>query len=155
MADLTTHFSWAEAARSATADAKGIDNTIPDALKANVRRVAEALELVRTALGDHPLRINSWYRCVALNKAVGGSPKSAHMQGLAVDFETDHMLNAKAFELIAKSGLAFDQLIHEQTRSGADWIHFGLSYGLPRQQILAAAGDALGGPMAFRRVALG
>lgn len=155
MADLTPHFSWAEVVKSSTADAKGIDNSLPELLKPNVQRVAEAMEEVRAVLGGHPLRVNSWYRCPALNKAVGGSVKSMHMKGLAVDFETDHILNSKAFELVAKSGIVFDQLIHEQTRSGADWIHFGLSYGPPRQQVMAASGDTLGGTMAFRRVALG
>lgn len=155
MSDLTAHFSWAEAAKSTTADAKGIDNTIPATLRPNVERVAAVMEQVRTLLGDHPLKVNSWYRCPALNKAVGGSPKSAHMQGFAVDFETNHILNAKAFELVATSDIVFDQLIHEQTKSGADWIHLGLSYGPPRRQVMAASGDTLGGAMAFRRVALG
>jgi zinc D-Ala-D-Ala carboxypeptidase len=156
MAELTQHFSWAEAARSATAEAKGIDNTIPDALFINVREVAESMEEVRALLGGKPLRINSWYRCRDLNRAIGGSPRSAHMQGFAVDFEApEGMTNAKAFEKIATSDIVFDQLIHEQTRSGADWIHFALSYGVPRQQVMAAAGDTLGGAMTFRRVALG
>jgi len=155
VSDLTAHFSWAEASRSKTADAKGIDNSIPDLLRPNIEQVAATMEQVRTLLGDHPLRVNSWYRCPDLNRAVGGSPRSMHMKGLAVDFETDHILNSRAFELIAKSDIVFDQLIHERTRSGADWIHLGLSYGSPRQQVLAASGDTLGGPMTFRRVALG
>lgn len=156
MSDLTAHFSWAEAARSQTADAKGIDNTIPELLRPNIVQVATTMEQVRALLGGHPLRVNSWYRCPELNKAIGGSPKSAHMKGLAIDFEApDGMTNNKAFELIATSGIVFDQLIHERTRGGADWIHLGLSYGPPRQQVMVAAGDVLGGPMTFRRVALG
>ena len=154
--ELTLNFTWYEAARSQTAAMRHIDNTIPDVLLGNVRRVAETLEEVRTLLGDHPIPINSWYRCRELNKAIGGSPRSAHMQGLAVDFEApDGMTNAKAFELVATSDIIFDQLIHERTKSGADWIHLGLRYGDERRQVMAAAGDALGGAMTYRRVALG
>jgi hypothetical protein len=152
---LSAHFTWADAARSATANAKGIDNTIPPACLANVQEVADTMELVRALLGGHPLKVNSWYRCPALNTAIGGSPQSAHMRGLAVDFEPTTMTNDKAFELIAKSDIEFDQLIHERTKSGADWIHLGLSETQGRRQVLAAAGDTLGGPMTFRRVALG
>jgi zinc D-Ala-D-Ala carboxypeptidase len=153
--DLTAHFSWAEAARSQTAAAKGIDNTIPPECLANVQLVADLMESVRALLGGHPLTINSWYRCPALNRAVGGSPKSAHMLGLAVDFEPITMTNDAAFQVIATSALEFDQLIHERTKSGADWIHVALADHPPRRQVLAASGDTLGGPMTFRRVALG
>ena len=156
MSELSAHFTWAEAARSQTADARGIDNTIPPALKANVQRVADAMESVRALLGGKPIKVNSWYRCPTLNAAIGGSPKSAHMQGLAVDFEAPAgMTNERAFRLVAESEIGFDQLIHERTKSGADWIHFGLSAGPLRQQVLAAAGNTLGGPMTFTRVALG
>lgn len=155
MSVLTEHFSWAEVSRSATADAKKIINVVPPECTHNVVRVAEAMELVRALLGDNPLKINSWYRCLELNRAIGGSPKSMHMKGLAVDFEPLTMTNDKAFERIAKSDIPFDQLIHERTKSGADWIHFGLAEGEPRGQVLVATGDTLGGPMAFRRIALG
>ena len=155
MKELTAHFSWVEAERSQTAHAKGIDNSIPSELMSNIQRVADVMEDVRALLGGEPLKINSWYRCPALNKAVGGSSKSAHMKGLAVDFEPSNMTNAKAFKLIAESAIEFDQLIHEWTKSGADWIHIGLSDNPARREVLTAAGNSLGGPMAFTRVALG
>ena len=155
MSDLSAHFSWEEAARSATAEAKGIDNTIPLEYRANVQRVADFMETVRALLGGMPLKVNSWYRCPALNKAIGGSPKSMHMKGLAIDFEPTAIPNRKAFETLAKLDLDFDQLIHERTRGGAAWIHLGLSEGEPRRQVLVAEGATLGGPMTFRRVALG
>lgn len=155
MSDLTAHFSWSEVTASPTAAAKGIDNTLPDHLRANVAQVAALMEEVRALLGGHPLRVNSWYRSPKLNAAIGGSPRSRHMDGLAVDFDVTVGTNDKAFALLAASPIPFDQLIHEQTRSGADWIHFGLSTGPLRQQVLAAAGNTLGGPMTFTRVALG
>lgn len=40
------------------------------------------------ALTDCPIFITSWYRCPACNEAVGGAPKSEHMDGSATDFGT-------------------------------------------------------------------
>ncbi|MBC7489402.1 MAG: hypothetical protein H7240_04810 [Glaciimonas sp.] len=48
--------------------------------------MAIALEQVRFILGAKELHISSGYRCVALNKKVGGAANSAHLSGLAVDF---------------------------------------------------------------------
>lgn len=155
MTDLTAHFSWDEVTASPTAEARGIDNTLPANLRANVEQVAALMEQVRDLLGGHPLKVNSWYRSPILNAAIGGSPRSRHMDGLAVDFDVTVGTNDKAFATIAASAIQYDQLIHERTKSGADWIHFGSAITPPRRQVLAAAGDTLGGPMTFRRVALG
>lgn len=43
------------------------------------------LEVLRKALDDKPLVINSGYRTVEHNKEVGGSPKSQHLKGKASD----------------------------------------------------------------------
>jgi hypothetical protein len=75
------------------------------------------------------------------------------MTGLAVDFKPTQMTLTTAFEMIAQSGFAFDQLIHERTRDGANWIHVGLSLLTPRRQVLRASGSHLGGPMTYRRLA--
>jgi zinc D-Ala-D-Ala carboxypeptidase len=149
---LTEHFSWEEVERSPTATEKGIDNTVPENLRANVVKTAEQMEKVRDVLGGRPLRITSWYRCKALNTAIGGSRTSAHMRGLAVDFKPPlgWMLYA-AFERLADSDIPFDQLIEERTQSGSFWIHVGFTEGRPRREVLRASGSTLGGPMTYRR----
>jgi hypothetical protein len=154
MTTLTKPFSWAEAARSPTAVRRKIDNTLPIELFANVEYTAHQMERVRLLLG-RPIRVNSWYRCPALNAAVGGSKTSAHMRGMAVDFEPVGMPLMQAFETLAVWDGPFDQLIHEGTRDGADWIHIGFTNGTPRQEVLRARGDVLGGAMTFTRVAAG
>jgi zinc D-Ala-D-Ala carboxypeptidase len=148
---VTPHFSWYEVQYSTTAKAKGIDNTVPPALLANVKITAAYMERVRALLGA-PIRVTSWYRCPAVNKAIGGARNSAHMSGLAVDFKPTNMSLADAFTLIRKSDIPFDQVILERTKDGAAWVHIGFTRGTPRREALRAWGVKLGGPMQYARV---
>lgn len=150
---LSARWSWLDVQASATAKAKGIDNTLPDELAVNAGRTAFLLECVDSLLGG--IRLNSWYRCDELNDAVGGSKGSVHRLALAGDLEPINVSLDVAFERIKASNLPFDQLIIERTRSGAAWIHIGLSVTAPRREALRANGPALGGAMAFTRVAPG
>lgn len=151
---LTEHFTWEEVERSETAKRKGIDNTLPEELKGNVKRVAATMELVRALLGG-PVKVTSWYRCFELNAAVGSNNRSAHPKGLAVDFQPTTMTNEEAFKIIMNSDIEFDQLIHERTKTGSNWIHLGLSEGAGRREVLTAYGKNLGGSMTFTRIAMG
>lgn len=67
--------------RSATAEARGLDNTPP---RGEVRR---NLSMLSDTLAQIPfdLRVNSGYRSAAANAAVGGAGKSQHMVGEAAD----------------------------------------------------------------------
>ncbi len=149
---LSPHFSINEVTRSATASRTGIDNAVPLGFRYNVGRVAEFMECVRALLGGQPIKVTSWFRCMELNQAIGGSKTSRHMEALAVDWKHGRLELAAAFEHVAESSLPFDQLILEGTKDGAGWIHLGLSTGDPRRQVLRAKGDTLGGPMKFTRV---
>lgn len=151
---LAPHFAMSEVSRSATAAAKGIDNSVPLPLRYNIGRTAELMEHIRELLGGHPLKVTSWYRCEALNTAIGGSKSSAHMKGLAVDWKPTHLELRAAFSRVGTSAIPFDQLIVEGTKSGAGWIHIGLSEREPRREILSAFGEQLGGRMDFSRVRL-
>jgi len=59
--------------------------------------LVEILQKVRDAVG--PMRINSAFRCPYHNNEVGGSPKSSHLIGLAVDIHCDNSL--KRYKLIS------------------------------------------------------
>lgn len=48
--------------------------------------LVQALNRVREEFGK-PITVTSGYRCPAHNKAIGGSPKSQHMMGTAVDIQ--------------------------------------------------------------------
>jgi len=49
-------------------------------------RVIRALQYIRSASGV-PIKVTSTYRTLAHNTAIGGSKRSQHMQGRAIDFQ--------------------------------------------------------------------
>ena len=72
-----------------------------------------------------PIRVNSFYRCEELNRAIGGSSNSQHCEGRAIDLDDihGHATNAEMFNYI-KDNLSFDQLIWEfGDEDNPDWIH--------------------------------
>jgi len=81
---------------------------------------------------DEPIRVNSFFRSIALNKAIGGNRTSQHCTGEAMDIEaTNESTNKKLYDYIKKN-LDFDQLIWEfGTEKNPDWIH--VSYKSPKE----------------------
>ena len=150
---LAPHFTMAEVVRSSTASEEGIDNTVPLALNRNIGRIAEFMECVRWLLGDVIINVSSWYRCEVLNKAVGGSKTSAHMKGLAMDFNHSVLALEEVFVEIKESRLPFDQLIIEGTQGKAEWMHIGLSEDIPRLEAMTANREWMEGDMTYTRVA--
>lgn len=121
---LTPHFRLIEFTRSATASARGIDNTPSAEHLRNLHMLARFLEEVRELLG-HPIIITSGYRTPQLNKAVQGSATSSHCHGLAADFHCPgYGSDFDVCRRIAASRLKFDQLIFEQANS--TWVHLGI-----------------------------
>lgn len=142
---ITKNFSMAELTHSNTAKARGISNVPNDAHKANLIASAKNLwQPVRDILGV-PMRVSSGYRSPQLNRAVGGSPTSAHSHGFAIDFTAPSFGNTRqiakklATELNAR-GIKFDQLILEFPDSTGSWIHLGYKSpsGKQRGQLLTA-----------------
>lgn len=132
--NLTENFSLREMTRSDYAERHGINNTPTDIrIVGNLHIMAECMERIRKLLGA-PIIVSSGYRCPKLNTAIGGSKTSAHVQGLACDFNAvgyDAKCAAlKIAPLVEEFGI--DQLIYE-----GSWVHVGL-YDEPRGQILTA-----------------
>ena len=68
------YFTIAELCRSTTADNKCIDNTPAPEIREKLQTlIEELLDPIREAWGK-PIRVNSGYRCPALNQAVRGAP---------------------------------------------------------------------------------
>lgn len=129
------YFTVAEFVKSDTADRRAIDNRLPKELLPNVQAlVNNVLDPLREAYGK-PIRVNSGFRCPALNKAVGGSATSDHMTGRAADITGGSPKeNKRLFYLIQELGLPFDQLIDEKHFS---WVHVSYREGANRGEVKA------------------
>ena len=116
---LSDHFTLAEFTASQTAARKGIKNQPSAEILERLKSTAANMEKVRAVLGK-PVTVSSAYRSPALNKAVGGSPSSAHVQGYAVDFNC-HAFGSplEVARTIQGAGIQYDQLIHEF----GSWVH--------------------------------
>lgn len=136
---LTEHFTLEEMTRSSTAVRLGLANDPPDEYLDNIRQVAAALEVVRAHFG-RPIRVTSCYRSPEVNRAVGGSPTSAHRFGYAADFTVDGVPNIVVCEWIRDNLSDFDQVIYEFGPRG--WVHLGLCRYKPRRQKLTAFKEA-------------
>jgi putative chitinase len=139
---LSEHFKLTEFTKSETAIRKRIDNTPGPEHAQNLKNVCEKiLEPVRKHFGK-PVRINSGYRGPALNAAVGGSSKSQHCNGEAVDFEIDGLPNPDLAKWVSQN-CEFDQIILEfydpKEGPNSGWVHASYtSKGTNRKQKLTA-----------------
>jgi len=122
---ISEHISKKEATFSATAMRTGIDNTPGDYELQNMELIAEKIfEPLRKHVNG-PIKINSFYRSPELNQAIGGSAKSQHCQGRAMDLDDTYgyMSNADMYKYI-KDNLDYDQMIWEfGTDQNPDWVH--------------------------------
>ena len=122
---ISKHISDKEGVYSRTALRRGIDNTPTKEHKANMVKLAEEVfEPLRSYVGG-PIKINSFYRSPKLNKAIGGSSKSQHCNGQAIDIDDTfgRMTNAEMFEFI-REHIDFDQMIWEfGDDDNPDWVH--------------------------------
>ena len=137
---LSPNFSLAEFTKSQTAERKGLDN-IPseDHLVAAQSLFLMVVQKVRDHFG--PTVINSGYRGPELNEAVGGSSKSQHCKGEAVDIEVPGVPNATVAEWI-RDNLDFDQLILEFYTPGipdSGWVHVSYKHDENRKSVLTAS----------------
>ena len=135
---LSPHFTLEEACKSQVALRLGIDNSAPPPAIARMRLVAERiLEPVRNRYSV-PIVPSSWFRCPALNEAIGSKNNSQHTTGDAVDFEVPGQANPDVARWISDN-LDWDQMILEFFREGdpySGWIHCSYVGAGNRRQIL-------------------
>ena len=141
---ISKHISEKEATKSVTALRLGLDNTPDGDTLNNMKIVAEKIfEPLREYVGG-PIKINSFYRSTALNEAIGGSGRSQHCQGRALDLDDIYCYktNKEMFEWI-KENLDFDQMIWEfGNEDNPDWVHVSyVSEDKNRNRILKAVRD--------------
>ena len=125
MDKLSKHVSYKEGVYSITAKRLGLENDPTDAHLENMKLIAEKVfEPLRSYVGG-PIKINSFYRGPELNKAIGGSAKSQHCHGQAMDIDDTygHKSNADMYMYI-KENLDYDQMIWEfGDDKNPDWVH--------------------------------
>ena len=125
MSRISKHITYKEATRSVTALRLGIENKPSEYELQNMELIAEKVfEPLREAVNG-PIKINSFYRSEELNKAIGGSSRSQHCQGRAIDIDDvyGYVSNAYMYYYI-KDNLDFDVLIWEfGTDTNPDWVH--------------------------------
>ena len=115
-----------EVTKSATAIKHGIANEPSSQHLTNLKAVATNIfQPCRDYFGK-PLAVTSGYRSPKLNELIGGSKRSQHSKGEALDLDAQvygGFTNAELFYYI-KDNLDFDQLIWEfGTDEEPDWIH--------------------------------
>ena len=139
MVKLSQNFTIQEYIKSQTALRQGIDNTPTEEHMGNATALfRNVVQKVRDQFGVTV--INSGYRGEALNKAVGGSSKSQHCKGEAVDIECPGTSNYDVAKWI-EDNLDFDQLILEFITLGipdSGWVHVSYKSEGNRKQSLTA-----------------
>lgn len=145
------YFSIKELTASLKATQLGIKNEPTKAALTNLESlVLNILDPLRAAWGGGII-VTSGYRSAALNKAVGGSPSSAHRYGLAADIvPADKRIGVfKAFVVkwLKDNAVNFDQYIDELSvdKDGkvTEWVHIGIKSpsGNQRRQYLKCRND--------------
>jgi hypothetical protein len=122
---ISKHISYKEGTYSNTAMRKGIDNTPNDEQLENMKLVADKVFEPLRKWVSGPIKINSFFRCPELNKAIGGSSKSQHCKGQAIDIDDTFgvISNADMYYYI-KNHLDFDQMIWEfGDDDNPNWVH--------------------------------
>jgi zinc D-Ala-D-Ala carboxypeptidase len=130
--NLSEHFTLDEFCTSQTAARLGILNDPPLEVVSHLKRTAEGMEKVRSLLGNKPIHINSGYRSLKVNAAVGSKATSQHVTGQACDFICpSYGMPESIMKAIISSPIEYDQCILEF----GQWVHISFTSS-PRKQAL-------------------
>ncbi len=125
MENISKNITYAEAIHSSTAKRERIDNTPSPSQIESMKLLSEKIfQPLRDWVGG-PIKINSFFRSPELNTAIGGSTKSQHCQGQAIDLDDTfgRATNAEMYDFI-KEHLDFDQMIWQSgDDNNPDWVH--------------------------------
>ena len=138
---ISEHISYKEATHSATALRRDLDNTPNNDQLKSMEEVAENLfEPLREWVGG-PINVNSFFRGEPVNTAIGGSKRSQHMKGQAIDIDDTfgYKTNAEMYHYI-KDNLDFDQMIWEfGDDKNPNWLHISWVSHRPNRKKLTIA----------------
>lgn len=129
---MLRNFSIKEFTDSAKAKELKIDNSLPEELEEIAESTLQMVQNIRDHLsavkGEAvPVTITSGYRCIKLNKAIGGEITSDHLKAMAVDFRAPAFgTPIEVARELSKhvDALGIGQLINEYPERGSDgWVH--------------------------------
>lgn len=118
----TAHFDFSEFTDRVSGTFDGGKVTAA-AAKENVRRAMYKLEALRKKLGNVPITVNSGFRSISHNAAVGGASDSMHLYGTAADLDVPGVANKTVYqkaETCGFSGLETYTEDHQHVDSRAD-----------------------------------
>ena len=108
---LTPHFTLDEMVKSQTALRLGLDNTPDtDEMKSLLALCENVLEPVRIHWAK-PVVVNSGFRALRVNRAIGSRDSSQHAKGEAADIEIPGISNQELADFI-NDNLSYDQAIY-------------------------------------------
>ena len=123
---LSNNLSVKEVTKSNTAKRYGISNEPTIEHLENLKAIALNIFQPTRDYFKKPIYVSSGYRSKALNKKIGGSKKSQHSKGQALDLDAHTfggLTNKELFDFISEH-LEFDQIIWEfGTDEEPDWVH--------------------------------
>jgi hypothetical protein len=130
---LSNNLSVKEVTKSNTAKRCGISNEPTIEHLENLKAIALNIFQPARNYFKKPIFVSSGYRSEALNEKIGGSKKSQHSKGQALDLDAHifgGLTNQQLFKFISDH-TDFDQLIWEfGTDEEPDWVH--VSYASDR-----------------------
>lgn len=121
-------FTLQELVHSDKAIEKRIENIPTFQQVENLRKLGLMLDKIRKRIGMR-VDITSGFRCKKLNKAVGGSDRSQHLDGEAGDCvcADNRLLFDTAKEMMESGEIEVGQLIWEYgTKDCPDWVHISI-----------------------------
>ena len=135
------HLIWSNTAKNnGINNMPGIDDSpSTDEIIKNLNDLAN--NVIDPILEIYPnLFITSGYRCVELNKILGGSNTSQHIFGQAVDLKVPQLTTADLYNWIYSNITSYDQLIWEYPEKGdGSWVHVSFSSQNRKKTTLASS----------------
>lgn len=137
----SSYWTWKDLLYSSQADSLGLINhqyspeqAVVDSLTVLVEKILEPL----TMAFPGKIKVNSGYRSKALNNKIGGSSKSQHLSGQAIDVDgVSGLTNKQIFNYIVNN-LDYDQVIWEKgspyPNGNPAWVHVSYNNTTPKQR---------------------
>lgn len=124
------NFDWKEFFTSDLAARLNIDNSTDDlALLFNAMILADKMQEIRDKLGK-PIKINSAYRNLKLNRLIGSKDTSQHVKFQACDFVSDFGTPEEIVKFLKKEKMIVDQCLVEFS----SWVHVSIKHKDNRNQ---------------------